>query len=521
MIDSTITTYDGHEEHKDHCVFIRGKYYHKERDCTYYEGTYYSPFSRYLVLDNETNKKVHSLNAKLNFGVINYINGKYILGYYSKNIIKNCNLYLPTKINTEEFNNIISEISSSNQNSIVSDNIHQNIFIDIMGNSFVTTTSTDDIIEYINCERLVKCMDINKFINNETILSMNCDSLCNINDIKSYNKFYIDFNKISAITPYDFNLSYNSETMMQTFQSSFENNKFNMSENSKSLSKYIKDFTFGVEYETWDGRIPTYLCATNGLIPVRDGSLRHDGICGFEYASVIMNGLTGLNAIKSQCEALNKYTIFNEKCSMHIHVGNIERTKDNLIKLYQAFYSIQDSIYSMFPSCLKHTSEYKLKDYCSPLPLMPDDENAIVKWLSDETELFKHFGRNHPRDINSQSKWHINSRYSICNLNNFYYTDRGTVELRISTPTFNHNKVVALLLLVCLIVDEAINNKFYSTVEELINATMDGNEKDWMINYIKFRQDNLSLFKKDENGNVKYFETMKNDNETGNDGDIA
>jgi hypothetical protein len=431
MADIMVITYNGARELRSDCAFIRGKYYHKERDCYKYEGIYYSPFSRYLVLDHETKERIHSSSRELSFGIIGIEADKYILGHYSSNIAKNGVIYLSSKIDDNEFGEIMTEVSKngayvignppSNPPRSMRDlemrRLDEARGMDL-GVSW-TSASMDSAEEVTqasgkknaNRERLVKCMDLNLF-DNTWIQSSNSDRICKKEDIALYNKTYSPkFSVISAINQYDFNLAYNSEVMMGVFQKAYNDHLFQMPPKGDALARYLGNKTFGIEYESWDGRLPTHTAATNGLIPVRDGSLRHDGVCGFEYASVIMSGAKGLSAIKSQCEMLQKYAVFNEKCSVHIHVGNIPRTEENLVRLYKAFSAIQKSLYSMFPSCLQNTGAYKQKDYCSPMPALDPNANSIVKWLSDGKELFKSFGKPHPKDTSAQSKWNISSRF--------------------------------------------------------------------------------------------------------------
>lgn len=535
MLDSIVITYNGSSEKRSDCVFIRGKFFHRERDCFFYDGIYYSPFSRYLVIDNETGERVHLMSNELLFGLVEIKDGEYILGYYSKNVLKNCSVYVPSDLVDNKFRKLKEEISSKGGVGLSTARVddggrpsgrgigrislfHPPVSVQPEG-VFDTPLSTH---RGIDIHRVIRCMDYRLLDKFKMESSTNSDLLCLRKDIPLYNETSkLKFESKSAMTPYDFNLAYNSEVMMDTFNAAYELSKFNVTDKMKHLSKYIGNHTFGVEYESWDGRIPTYISAYNGLIPVRDGSLRHDGVCGFEYATVIMSGVKGLAAIQSQCKALREYTVFNENCSLHIHVGNIPRTRENLVKLYKAFLNIQGSLYQLFPSCLKSTKDYKAKDYCSALPSITLTPDKIVEWLSDGTEQFKDFGRNHPKDSTSQSKWHIASRYSIANLNNFYYTSRGTVELRISTPTFNHNKVTALLFIICMIIDAAIeDNKYYTDVSKLIEERMTGEELVWMSKYIEHRRTVLSSWESTEKG-VRYYETIKNDAETGSNGELV
>lgn len=116
---------------------------------------------------------------------------------------------------------------------------------------------------------------------------------------------------------------------------------------------------------------------------------------------------------------------------------------------------------------------------------------------------------------------HDNKKYHWVNLNNFYYTGRGTVELRISTPTFNHNKVGALLILFNAIINDAIRGIYHNTVESLIASISTDSSmqsvKSWLSHYCKYRVDVLSKFSLSPKDNtVTYHECISNDEKTGN-----
>lgn len=113
---------------------------------------------------------------------------------------------------------------------------------------------------------------------------------------------------------------------------------------------------------------------------------------------------------------------------------------------------------------------------------------------------------------------HDNKKYSIFNLNNFYYTDRGTIECRISTPTFNASKVVALLLINMLIISNAVEGIYFLTIEDLVNASIkESSLKNWMLDYIAYRQSTLSKWSQ-SGSSVIYYETFENDDDIGTTG---
>lgn len=500
-----VLTWDNKQEEREVCVFIRGAFYHKERDCFNHNGIYYSPFSRYYVLDNETGKRSFNLSSSIKYGIVGITDGKFSFGYFSANIAKNASVY----ISKEKSKDILPEIALSIN--------PQNNYADIM--SKISNKHNDSSsVKQEPMSTFMPCMNVWPLIGSGYIPIKSNDSVITPTDAKAIK---INADRKCSKEQYSFTLAYNSETMMGTFQDAYNKQKGTLTHKESNLSLLLDDFTFGIEYESWDGRIPTYIAANTGLIPLRDGSLRHDDTCGYEYASVVMGGSKGIHFIKRQCDALKKFTTFNEKCSMHIHIGNIPQSKESLVNLWKGFREIQDDLFTLFPSCLEKTSSYKSKDYCSKLPSVDKvTEDSIVGFLSSGKDRFNKFGGKHPLDPSNSSKWNIASRYYFCNFNPFYYTSRGTLELRISTPTYNHNKVVALLVIFATIIKEALKEKYYMDVNDLINTIEDKNVVKWLSRYCEYRKSNLTGFK-EENGNIFYDENIYNDELTGNTGELC
>lgn len=218
------------------------------------------------------------------------------------------------------------------------------------------------------------------------------------------------------------------------------------SESRSYIYDYLEDITFGLEAETFDGKIPDRHCKSNGIIPLKDGSLRKAGKpLPIEYASVVLSGRKGIKTVIKQCELLNEYCERSVKESLHIHIGGIKPTKEYSVAIYNLTRMIQDEIYKMFPKAYKNTGVFKGKDYCKELPDLgfTDDLNSnfikLYGFLAgDEDDIFNDFGKPHPRG----EKWNINSRYYIQNLNNLLFSKSETVEWRIHNSTFNPDKIV-------------------------------------------------------------------------------
>jgi len=236
-------------------------------------------------------------------------------------------------------------------------------------------------------------------------------------------------------------------------------------ENLDKVSKLLDNKTFGIEYETSKGYIPKRYLYKTGLVPLRDGSL--DG--GIEYTSLPMSGSKGLQNVINQCKTLRKYCLIDDKCSLHVHIGNVPRTKEFGIALYMLFSRIQSELFEIIPP-YKRDLEWisrRGKDYCKTLrtlrinskSLVDKDDNLISKEVDKAfSTLFLFLTENHPETDkfnfssgvhpkHGQGKWNYKSRYYALNLINLYFSKYKTVEFRMHTPTMSFDKTLNWLLI--------------------------------------------------------------------------
>lgn len=203
------------------------------------------------------------------------------------------------------------------------------------------------------------------------------------------------------------------------------------------LGKHLK-YTFGLEYETSMGVIPEELCFRDGLIPLRDGS-----ITGNEYTSMVLSGEQGLGMVKQEVNTLRKYTIFNQDCALHIHMGGFPLERKALFILYQVVWLLEYRYYdNLIPKDSFNTAKYKGsgKDYCKRLP-ENNDFNSIFKYFTT-LNYFGSLTQPHPADPQRDRKWQINGRYYALNLiNMFCYKGPKTIEFRFLRPSFNFRKI--------------------------------------------------------------------------------
>jgi len=317
------------------------------------------------------------------------------------------------------------------------------------------------------------------------------------------------FNKIRLGGNYSRNLDYSVNYRLKEFTRTF--NEHFEPEDIKPFWKELPNITVGIEYETYAGMIPEIKCMKNGLIPVKDGSLRRNGSISFEYATIILNKNNVLHAINEQTKLLNKYCKKSVNESLHIHIGGYERSEEMLVALYRVISIVQKELYQMFPMFMKKTSVFKRgsKNYCKPLPknkLTYTDYNKdldqIIWWLSDRNLVGEGYeiGMRHPVDPNNEHKWNVDSRYSICNLNHFAFAGSGTVEFRAHTNTFNKDKIAAWLFITSAIVEYAnkIKNNVTFSTSITLNGIIDQVYSNKVLNsylkaYIKYRKELMSV----------------------------
>lgn len=237
----------------------------------------------------------------------------------------------------------------------------------------------------------------------------------------------------------------------------------NLQYRTNSTTKFLENIfpnTYGFEFETSEGLIPSKFLYEIGLIPLRDGS-----ISGLEYATIPYSGLTGISNLNKACEYLEMFTEKDDKCSLHIHIGGLDRTIDTILAFLKLVVFTQDEYYKMFPLYKKYHFGYKNKSYAEPYPehiklllsqpLKTSEErlatfDKIFTYLS-QGRSFKEYGYDlnnvnvHPADPEGTHKWQIRERYKIVNIIPLIFGNKKTVEFRIHTPTFDFQKLFLYL----------------------------------------------------------------------------
>jgi hypothetical protein len=410
-----VKTFDGTFAYRKDCRFIKGSYYKKNTQCFLINDQWYRINSGYIVFDHEVNTWVLKSTDILH-GIINIVDiSNPEFGYFSPNSDKNL-FYL-----------------------------HNNV---------------------------IECV-------------LNVDALSNYPNIKEgMNGYYYYDSKPGYPIPkefttklkprkdgfYTFPFNYGSEPLIPEFSNHFKKH-FEGYPLLSDAYKYLDGYTFGVEFETESGAIPERYLRKNGLIACRDGS-----ISGFEYTTVPLQGETGIQAIKANCDLLKRFCKCSINESTHIHIGGYPRNIKSIVALYRLGLLIEKQIYAMFPYYYANTSKFKKKSYCGPLPRLGMEKSTpntifadMFYWLSNGVVFNKTLPTGqHPLDRSGQHKWEISPRYVWENIIPLIWGTRKTVEFRCHTPTVKSQKVINWLFILVAILKYAKKN-----TKELVNCPFD------------------------------------------------
>lgn len=358
---------------------------------------------------------------------------------------------------------------------ILDSTIHKGV-VDIIDNLLITGYFNADIKSTIVIDK-----------NTNMYYLFNPDVLKNSKEYReqlSTGKFYhisrlpsYKFNEIIFPSKdYKYNLPYDSKGIIgHNLKNYNENYNPEISENIKNYTPLLENLSFGLEFETTKGFIPNRILDQYGLIPLRDGS-----ISGIEYVTVPMEGEKGLQCTADILKVLKERTEYNDDtCSLHLHLGNIPRTKEFILAFFKVGMKIQDEMFQMFPLYKKYNYHIKNKNYSAPLPTyeilsqldpiinsnnIDENFNIVYKYLSMGQD-FKSVGNSlenvlsHPADPNSNQKWNIKPRYFLFNLIPLIFGNKQTIEFRIHTPTYDINKIIPFIFMNSLIVNFTIKNQ--------------------------------------------------------------
>lgn len=499
-----VITFDGTPAKRSDCRYIKGEYFIKNKQCFYINDKWFRISSKFITFDHENKNYVH----------IDYANQYLING--------------------------IVKLLPSIEFGYFTPNPYNNIFVPFL-------------------DKVLINVDLCNFNNPFYTISNNVV-------VKVGNPTGMKVTRYENI-PYNYNSSDTMYMFDNTKSTSYYKSLFDLSYNKLNHS-------YGIEYETANGTIPESFCLRYGLIPLKDGSLRTANFTPYEYATIPLQNHEVFNVTKKHTELLNQYCEINHKASLHIHQGhnvnNID--KEYIIAYYILVTNLQKEIFSLFPSFVARSSTVgKDKDYCKPLPAFKTllnaytdiggntianntpfnftDSNinllysAIYYFLEgsvlDPDISINNLGlkESHALNPNNNYKWHINSRYYICNFIPLIFSNKRTIEWRLHTSTFNFTKISNFIMMIETFANfvhtykrEIINNEFNHNLDlslmYILRKSLPLSKYEYLMSYIKWRQDkcinytysksldnSLSLYELATNGlNDKIDDARINDN---------
>lgn len=473
-LENKVTTIKGEKVSRKDCRRIGGEYYKVgdplvkgSGDCYQINGRYYRDDTGYIVFDELKNEYVIN-NESMVHGIVGIEKGEFVLGYFSKNPLYN---------------------------------------IDLVTKEGTTHTVVNESI-------MKDCRAYRYHVTNDAYYP------------RDYNPAVQFIRKPDVSMDEKYRLPYNCDSVLSGFQASYEKADIVIDKAVEDTSRLLGDLTFGLEFETISGKVPSRLTSSLGLIPLRDGS-----ISGLEYATIPYGGAKGIAATKLACEALERYTEYDDNCSLHLHIGGMPRTKEFLLALFKVLALIQDEMYSLFPIYKKYNFGVKRKNYTKPLPiveLLNSMDNVVTSSNIDKNfdVLFRflsmgigmdNYGSNdlgdvthHPSDPGGRSKWNIRSRYHWVNLIPIVFGNKKTVEFRMHTPTTDTNKVLSYLFICGGIInyvkdntDQILQGNAYKTLNDIVYEAYKGNS--FMItrlqSYISNRR--KTTYNQNSEGNIR------------------
>lgn len=262
----------------------------------------------------------------------------------------------------------------------------------------------------------------------------------------------------------------------------------------RRISKFIGNYSFGMEAEVINGHIPRRIRSRLGLKALKDGSLKHEEGEGMEIVTMPMSGAKGVELIREFCNELSKRCEVNNYCSVHFHFGNVRKDKLYTLSMYHISSLIQSEMTKYFPYSRFNSIKADGKVYCKLLDDLSIDYkkilnssseekfslnvveefNKIYKWLNNGKGLAETHGK--PEIVREETfvngkkmfydkwlsniystktihhavtgnKWDKPSRYYWVNFLNLYFSNIGTIEFRSMEGSTNPTKILVWLII--------------------------------------------------------------------------
>lgn len=224
--------------------------------------------------------------------------------------------------------------------------------------------------------------------------------------------------------------------------------------------------TLGFEIETIKGSLEPEVYNELNLEAVHDGSLRGpngEDPTGGEYVTGVLHGDMGLKHLYKICNVLNKSCDIDKRCGVHIHIGSLNWSDEDIVYAYALALQVEKEGFSLLPVSRRKN------EYCKPLLVLPGFLEKLSRAQKLDkiqydicieelyAELFNYVSggvpqsnscnknTNHPRG--SKCGFRKDSqRYCWINFVTLIFDTKGnpnakTLEIRSHGATMNYNKI--------------------------------------------------------------------------------
>lgn len=275
----------------------------------------------------------------------------------------------------------------------------------------------------------------------------------------------------------DYNVA-DASPLVNLIRKAFEHSDIVVSPQARVLSKLLGNITFGVEFETAIGSLHQAALGRFGVIPLRDGSLTNSDNGQYEYATLPLKGSKGIQNLHDLTKRLDYQCTVDYNCALHLHLGNIPRTKLACVSIHALWTRLQEEIFEIMPSYKENEMILgKSKNYSSRNPSINFSKYKVFteEGLNRESlntafqAVWRYYSADAPEEYTWDNaikgsvrepwnrKWNCPTRYHALNFINYFFKRSGTMEFRVHEPTVKVENVLAWLFICVGIVRYATN----------------------------------------------------------------
>lgn len=222
-----------------------------------------------------------------------------------------------------------------------------------------------------------------------------------------------------------------------------------------------------VELETTSGKLTVEEAKGLNLLCEFDGSLREtpdqrrEDVLGSEYVTGVLKGDSGMFQLQKICNMLSQKCTIGNKAGLHVHIGSINFSKENIVYFYILGLMLQDEIYDMLPkSRKKNVYCKKLKKLDLNINNLKNAKNSIVydilideyfkkifRYVSGGIDVGKNNNKLHNHPAGSKCGYNKDAqRYCWLNFVTAMFNTKGsknamTLEFRNHSSTLNYEKI--------------------------------------------------------------------------------